>query len=162
MRFLTRLAAVSKCGIIFPMKVEISVRIVLVGPPNGVQYALQRGKEEVVSPVRSDGSDLKFDLTLTLAGKLESGAPRFIGAFAQGPADERFVYIRIGTMAGDPGSCWTRRAKIHLAAITWAMVEEIQATPGSIIVGRFLGTGTRGEPACASMRPIGGEWTIKR
>jgi len=142
------------------MKVEIPIRIVLVRPPKAVQYALQRGRDEIVSSVRSNGSDLAFDLTLTVSGQLESGAPRFTGPFAQGPAQERFVYITIGTMAGDPQSCWSRRAKIHLSEISWSVVEEAQSTPGSVIAGRFAGTGKKGEPACASMRTVEGGWAV--
>jgi len=142
------------------MKVEIPIRIILAEPPTGVLYALQRGKVELVSRSRSNGSDLVFDLTLTLAGQLESGAPRFTGSFAQGPAAERFVYITIGKSAGDFASPWQRRAKIHVSGITWGMVEKALAKPGSVIAARFAGTDKKGEPSCASMRPIENGWVV--
>lgn len=142
------------------MKVEIPIRITLVGPPANVQYALQRGKDELVSVTRSEGADLVFDLSITLAGKLESGSPRFTGVFTQGPAEERFVYIRIGTMAGDPTSCWTRRAKVHLSGITSDMVEESRSLPGSIIAGRFPGKDSKGGPFCASTQPNDDGWKV--
>jgi hypothetical protein len=142
------------------MKAEIPIRITLVAPPAGVLYALQRGKDERVSPVRSEGSDLVFSLTLTLAGRLESGFPRFTGAFAQGPADQRFVYIRIGVPACDLSSPWSRRAKIHLSGITWEMVEEVQATPKAVIAARFAGKDKKGEPACASIWPLEEGWKV--
>ncbi len=142
------------------MKVEIPIRITLAGPLAGVAYAVQKGKNELVSKARSDGSDLHFDLTLTLAGRLASGAPRFVGPFAQGPADERFIYLTIGKSAGDPSSPWTRRAKIHVSGITWEMVEEVQATPRSVVTARFAGVDKKGEPACASMRPLKKGWVI--
>jgi len=142
------------------MKVEIPVEITLLDPPPGVSYALQHGKDELRSRVRSSGSDLVFGVTLTLAGRLESGAPRFVGGFAQGPAVERFVYITIGTSAGDPLSPWTRRAKIHVSGITWEMVEKVQAMPGHVIAGCFPGTDKKGEPSCASLRPINEGWGV--
>ncbi len=142
------------------MKVEIPIQITLVTPPAGVLYAVQKGKDERVSLQRSDGSDLTFNLSLTLAGQLDSEAPRFTGVFAQGPADERFVYLNIGASAGDHFSQWSRRAKIHLSGITWELVELAQSKPGSVIHGLFAGTDKKGEPSCASMRPIDGSWEL--
>ena len=142
------------------MKVEIPIEITLVSPPNGVLYALQKGKDVRLAHQRSDGTNLDFHLTLTLAGQLDSGAPRFTGPFAQGSADERFVYINIGASAGDHLSPWSRRAKIHISGITWEMVEQVQEKPGSSIHARFAGTDKKGEPTCASLRPIDGGWEL--
>lgn len=136
------------------------IRLTLVDPPNGVQYALQKGKEELVSKTQSKGVDLEFDLMVTVAGQLETGAPRFLGDYVQGPPLERFVYITIGTSAGDRNSPWKRRAKLHLSGIEWGLVERFQANPGTVISGRFAGTDKKGEPSCASLRPIDGQWTL--
>jgi hypothetical protein len=65
-------------------------------------------------------------------------------------------------MAGDPESCWTRRLKIHLSEISWSMVEEVQATPGAVIAGRFAGSDKNGQPSCASARPIEGGWRVTK
>ncbi len=142
------------------MKVEIPIQITLLKPPANVLYAIQEGKARLASPARADGSDLSFNLKLTLAGQLESGAPRFTGEFAQGPPTERFVYVAIGTSAGDPTSPWTRRAKIHVSGITWKMVEAVQAKSGCVIAASFAGTDKKGEPSCASMWPADGGWMV--
>jgi hypothetical protein len=113
-----------------------------------------------MSFVRSNGADLAFELTLTVSGQLASGVPRYLGSLVHGPANERFVYLRIGTMAGDAESCWTRRAKIHLSEITWAMVEQARTSPGSVILGRFGGTAKDGGPSCASLRVLEAGWEV--
>src|SRR5262249_49316634 len=95
---------------VMPETTDLPLRIVLVAPPPGVLYCLQRGRDEEVSRVRSDGGDVVFDLTVEL--KPGSDGPDFRGPFVQGPRGERFVYVRIGTLAGDPDSPWTGRAKI--------------------------------------------------
>jgi hypothetical protein len=46
-----------------------------------------------------------------------------------------------GTIAGEPESCWTRRAKIPLVGITWALIAN--AAPGAFIEARIAGTGAR-------------------
>ena len=142
------------------MKSEIPIRLTLASPPPGVRYALQRGKDEIVSPATSDGSDLSFVLTLTYSGPLETGAPRWTGPFSQGPVSERFVYVLIGTSAGDLSSPWTRRLKLHLSAITVSQVESADAQPGSILTARFAGTDKKGEPTCASQHPLDPGWSL--
>ena len=44
-----------------------------MNPPPGVLYSLQEGKSGRLDPVRSNGSDLSFNVSLTLAGQLDSG-----------------------------------------------------------------------------------------
>ncbi len=148
-------------AIVAGMKTEVPIRVTLVCPPAGVAFAVQKGKGEIVSVTRSDGGDVSFDVTLDLAGKLGDGSPRFTGAFAQGPADGRFVYVTIGDRAGDPNSPWSRRAKIPLTGISWEMVEAVLASPGSVLSARFPGTAKDGCPACASLKPVDG-WHVLR
>ncbi len=62
--------------------------------------------------------------------------------------------------AGDFASPWSRRAKIHLSAIAGEQVKEVQQTHGAKIAGKFAGTDKKGEPSCASLRPIDGGWIV--
>jgi hypothetical protein len=131
-------------------KLELPLRITLVAPPPGVLYCLQRGRDECVDPVRSDGGDVTFELTIQV--KPGDDAPDFRGPFVQGPKGDRFIYVRIGTLAGDADSCWTRRLKIPLAGIPGSLIEDAQSPPGAVLSTRVAGKAPNGKPACASAR----------
>jgi hypothetical protein len=141
------------------MQRELPLRITLVQPPRDVVFCLQSGKTEIVSPVRSTGDDLSFDLSVRV-GERPDGQPNLLGAFAQGPPAGRFVYVNSGTSAGQAGSRWTRRAKIHLSAITWPMIEETLTAPDNVLEARIAGTGKDGGPACATIPLLDGGWRI--
>jgi Family of unknown function (DUF5990) len=89
---------------------EIKIRLVLVDPPVDVAFGIQKGrgtKYEIVLVQLGGRGDLRFDVALEL--KSPSGTPNFTGPFAQGPASDRFVYIGVGTFAGQKDSVWSRR-----------------------------------------------------
>jgi hypothetical protein len=136
--------------------VEVPLRIVLVGPPLGVAFALQRGKDELVSRQVADGEELAFELTVRAKGEPGSGPPNFLGPFAQGTPADRFVYVNSGARAGEPASCWDRRAKVRLAGITWEMVEQVRQGQAAVIEARIPGTSRDGGPICAGAAPIAG------
>jgi hypothetical protein len=143
------------------MEREIPLRITLVRPPRDVVFCLQRGKAEIVSPVRATGDDLAFDLSLRV-GERPGGLPNFLGAFAQGPPAARFVYFNSGTCAGQADSCWTRRGKVPLAGITWPMIEEVLTTPDAVLEARIAGTARDGGPACATVPLLESGWRIAK
>jgi Family of unknown function (DUF5990) len=138
---------------------ELPVRITLVRPPRGVTFCLQRGKAELVSSVRAAGDDISFDLSFRVDDRRPDGLPNFLGPFAQGPPAGRFVYVNSGTLAGEADSCWTRRAKLPLTGITWAMIEEALASPDAV-EARIAGTARDGGPACATVPLLENGWRI--
>lgn len=88
------------------------------------------------------------------------GSPNVLGPYAQGKPDDRFVYLNSGTMAGQPESCFTRRAKIKTKGITWKLVE--QALAGEATVeAQIEGKARDGGPCCATVPLLGG-WKISR
>jgi hypothetical protein len=97
-----------------------------------------------------------------VAGKLADGSPRFLGPFTQGPPAARFVYIRSGTLAGQTNTPWTRRAIIHLAGVTWALIHKIEKQPGAHLEVRFAGTAKDGGPSCASVPFLDGGWRVRQ
>jgi Family of unknown function (DUF5990) len=143
------------------MDTVVNCRIVLETPPPGVDYALQKGRgstSETVQTQRSDGSNLRFEFT---AGARTAGSsPDFRGPFIQGPAGGRFVYIGIGTFAGQTGTPWSRRLKIPLKGITSEMIRRASATQGAVLEARVEGTGRDGSPACASVKDFDG-WHLR-
>jgi hypothetical protein len=139
-------------------KLSVRARIVLVAPPAGVTFAIQRGRRELGEAVISTGQDLHFDFTL-LADGGPDGPPRFSGEFVQGPARGKFVYVNSGTLAGKADSGWTRRAKVGLQMLNWATLERVGAE-GSFLQARIAGTARDGGPACASVPLLDEGWIV--
>lgn len=126
---------------------EATLRIIVEMPPAGVDYAVQKGKtaaHEAEQRQRSTGGDLQFDVVV----KTERGD--FRGPYVQGPKGGRFIYIGIGTAAGQFDSVWTRRLKVPLTGLT--------PEPSVSYQARISGTGRDGSPSCATIQPLGG-WT---
>jgi hypothetical protein len=140
---------------------DVTFRIVLERPPAGIDFAVQKGRGSVYETIlkqRSDGGDLRFEFTIPAAGS--PGQPRFTGPLVQGPAGERFVYIDIGTYAGQADTTWSRRLKIPLTGIAWSLIDS-----APVLEARIPGAGRDGGPACASAwRPADGpgEWKPAR
>jgi hypothetical protein len=141
------------------MDQEVSLRIVVVNPPVGARFAVQRGKDELLKPCGDKDGELIFEFPIRVRDDGAEGSPNFLGPFAQGPRDARFVYINSGMMAGSPASPWTRRAKIPLRGITWATIEK--AKPGSFIEAKIAGTGRDGGPACATVPLLDRGWKLQ-
>ena len=141
---------------------ELPLRITLVAPPSNVKYGVQRGKTNLedpalLAPARTSRDVIVFDLQVRVGGDRSSG-PNFLGEFAQGPRDARFVYVNSGVQAGEKASCWSRRLKIPLTGITWKQVEAVLATPGAALEARVPGAARDGGPSCATVPFIDGGW----
>ena len=143
------------------MSTEISLRITAVKPPKEVAFALQGGKGdqwENVDVKVSKGRDLSFDFAVQVK-KRPDGRPNFLGPFTQGPPAKRFVYLRVGKIAGQTDSPWERRVKIPLEGITWDMLQAAEAGKGKL-EARYEATATDGGPACATRPLIDGGWQV--
>ena len=127
---------------------EIRMRIVIDEPVIGVAHSLQ-SKEGRPLDARcsNEGDPLAFDFAIRVAP-----GPRFFGdqVRREGP-ERRIVHVRIGQMAGDPASPWTRRMKIDIHDIATEMLD--LAARGGIIETRVHGTARDGTPACATLKP---------
>lgn len=140
------------------MKNEVSIKIIVKEPLAGVVMMVQKGKDELLAPVEATGEKLVFEFEMT--ADLSGDAPNFLGKFAQGPKDQRFIYVNSGSYAGQKGTCWDRRAKISLMPVTREQVEEVVASGGKL-EGEIPGVGRDGGPVCASTPVIGG-WRVVR
>lgn len=141
------------------MEFELPLRITLVAPPPGVQFCLQRGRAERCTPQLSGGGDLDFDCTLRAMLDGAGSGLRLLGPFAQGPPAARFIYICVGTYAGQPGSPWSRRIKVALGGITAGLAEQVQRAGGRLAAS-INGTARDGGPACASVPLLDGGWRL--
>jgi hypothetical protein len=140
-----------------PVKLSVPARIVLVAPPSGASFALQRGKADLAGVAVSTGQNMQFEFVFQ-AEEGFAGRVRFSGEFVQGPAGGKFVYVNSGTLAGVPGAPWTRRAKVSLESLTWTAVRRVAAQPGACLEARISGVAKDGGPACASVPLLNGSW----
>jgi len=138
---------------------ELPLRITVVHLPDGVTFCLQKGKNDLVPPTHATNDHLSFDFTLRVSNG-KDGRPNFLGAFAQGPPDRRFVYINSGTLAGQADSCWTRRAKVPLSGIGWRLIERALAGADTILEVHIEGKAKDGGPACATVPLLDDGWRI--
>ncbi|GAA0621841.1 hypothetical protein GCM10009422_17110 [Brevundimonas kwangchunensis] len=127
----------------------ITLRLTVADPVPGVRYSLQKD-DAPFEPVTATDASLSFDVPIHL-----SDDGRFLGPFVRREGKERrFVYIRIGTSAGDHSSEWSRRAKIDIHDIPPALLD--QARAGRTLEVVLPGRGKDGTPACATVRPVKG------
>jgi len=139
------------------MEHELRVRVVLEQPPAGVDVGLQKGRGsayQTIQTQRSAGGDLRFECVVRVA-VAQGAAPNLLGPFVQGPPGGRFLYLDIGTYAGQQGTPWSRRLKIPLDGITRELVERA-AIAGQVLEARVAGTGRDGGPTCGTVRPFSG------
>ena len=130
----------------------VTLRLIIDDPVPGVRYSLQKDDLPFEPRTAGDGP-LAFELPLTLHPD-----GRLTGPFVrrEGP-ERRFVYIRIGTSAGDHASPWSRRAKIDIHDIPAAL-----RVADSVLETHLPGRGKDGSPACATVRPVIGWRPAKR
>ena len=140
---------------------EIPIRILLVDPIPGLTIALQRGqaaKSELLAPARQSAQLLTFDTEVTVDGRLDDGRPRLLGPVVQGPPKARFVYLAVGTYAGQPASPWGGRIKVPLGGLSWNQIESV--APGQRLVAHIPGRSPKGGPALASVQLLAPGWQV--
>ena len=140
----------------------VRCRISILNPPAGVQFAMQRGRSELVEPSRSTADRIAFDFTLRIGPPLPSGLPNFLGEFAQGKPADRFVYVNSGKRAGQRNSNWERRAKIKLAGIGVELLTKALALPDATLEAEIAGTARDGGPACATVPILRNGWRLNQ
>jgi len=128
----------------------ITLRLTVAHPVPGVRYSLQDQQSGPVEPRTAGDGPLIFDVPVRLHPD-----GRLTGPFVrrEGP-QRRFVYIAIGTSAGDCASAWSRRAKIDVHDIPAALLD--QARAGKVLAVDLPGRDRQGCPACATVRPLDG------
>jgi hypothetical protein len=124
------------------------MRILIAEPVAGVLHSLQEKDDLPLDPKSSAaGESLAFDFMVRVGP-----GPKFFGdqVRREGP-ERRFIYIRIGQLAGDPASPWSRRMKIDIHDLEQDLLDAAQK--GGVIEICVNGTGKDGTPACATVRP---------
>lgn len=126
------------------MTAAVTLRLIIDDPVPGVRYSLQKDDLPFEPRTAGDGP-IAFELPVTLHPD-----GRMTGPFVRREGTvRRFVYIRIGTSAGDHASPWSRRAKIDIHDIPKALL-----APDALLEVHLPGRGKDGSPACATVRPV--------
>ena len=134
---------------------QLTLRIIVVRPPSGVEWRVQSGREELLSPQSASADEIAFEVNVSVT---DHGPVIFRGAVAQGPPNARFVYVNSGSRAGQVASRWDRRAKVSLAGIARAQVARVFDNSDAVLESRFVGTARDSGPACASVPLVDGGW----
>jgi hypothetical protein len=138
--------------------VHLIVRV--KGAPAGVSFAVQRGRADMLLPFEMTGGVPTFAFTLRVGPAKGDRPYNFLGEFAQGPADDRFVYVNSGKRAGQWLSNWDRRAKLKLATIPEELVRAAREGSGRVLVATMRGVAKDGGPICATVPADAVEWSL--
>ena len=139
----------------------IRLRITLEKPVEGVVYGIHEGKGnegKTIQKQMADGEDLVFEI-LVPAKLDKTESYKLSGPFVQGKPGENFIYIGIGTYAGQLNTTWSRRLKIPLAGVTHHVLAKMDDK--DILTTTVPGTGKDGGPNCATVKPFGGWKAIR-
>ncbi len=139
---------------------SLALRITVVDPPPNILWALQLDQEEIVKPSSITKNRISFDFTVEVVEGNSKGAFRLRGHAVQGRPGKRFVYLRMGAYAGQPGIDAGWRAKIGLNGITRKLLDAVRAKPAGVLEVKFAGTGPKGGPACATVPLLGEGWQV--
>ncbi len=144
------------------MTTEISLRIVLQNPIEGTLYGLQLGKGPDYKTVQGQlgrDHDLLFNFTIQVKD-LNGSAPGITGPFVQGPKGTRFIYIGIGSYAGQTGALWNGRIKVPLPETAF---ENIQPNEAKFLWScNIPGRNKDGKPVFATVKPFEGWFRNKQ
>ena len=144
------------------MESDLSIRLLLVDPPPGVAFGIQCGTGahyQTVFVQQVKRGDVIFDFSLTVTENRKNRLPNFKGPLVQGPPASRFIYIDVGTYAGQEGTPWSRRMKVPLQGITWGLIRQARGKAGHRLLGRIPGKGKDGGPNCGTVQ-VAGSWEV--
>jgi Family of unknown function (DUF5990) len=135
---------------------------VLQNPIGGTRYGLQKGKGpdyETVQGQLGSEHDLIFNFAIQVK-EINGSLPTITGPFVQGLAGNRFIYIGIGSYAGQTGALWSGRVKVPLPE---AAFENIQPDEGlSLWTCKIPGRNKDGKPVFATVKPFDGWFRHKQ
>ena len=142
------------------MSDTVTLRVTIDAPVPGVALAVQEGRDGLVPPVRATGEVVTFEVRAAVRVGAD-GTCTLTGPAVHGPPAGRFLYIAVGTRAGQPASPWNRRAKVPLAGIPGALLAAARTQAGVVLAARIAGRAKDGGPACATVPLLDGGWQLQ-
>lgn len=133
---------------------EITLRIYCHDLPGGhfhektaVRLGIQKGRE-VIDDVPADAETVTFTATFQV-GDLKTGQPNFLGPYAHGKPESRFLYLSWGERKNE----WEMfgRAKVPLAHLDWDRLDKFWRTGEPILLSVSM-TDARGRPVCGTVK----------
>jgi hypothetical protein len=131
---------------------SVLARVRVMNPLPGCAYALQRKDGGVDQVQVATNEDLTFTTSITLKFT-HDGTLDPTGLHVNGPRGGRFLYLTSGSRAGQPGSIWSRRAKVSLEPLVSEVPRSLDVMP-PVIEAVIAGTARDGGPICASIEPV--------
>lgn len=138
----------------------LRLRIILIAPPPGVQWALQEGRDRLVLPTRVGNEAVVLETRVTLGPPAPDGTRPCRGPAVQGRPGARFVYAASGTYAGAASAGSGRRAKVPLPDLPAVLAAEWDAAPDHVLESRIGGTAKDGGAAAATIPLLDGGWRL--
>lgn len=103
----------------YPLHLQIDcIHPPQLAPDDPVAFGLQDKNGNLIAGTPQPDGSLRFECDIQV--RLDGGTPNFLGAFAHGTAQDRFLYLTWKNRADDQ---IIQRIKIKLASITAAQVE---------------------------------------
>ena len=145
-----------------PAPIQVTIRLHCIDFPgrdfdgkSDIKVGPQKG-DEVVDDVFGDAKQADFLFDLRVERNARTGKPNFLGPYAHGKPDERFLYLSWGVRTGSLFQMF-RRAKIPLSHLDWAAVETAARTNRPIRATLKM-TDRKGGPLCASVKQEHIDW----
>ena len=114
------------------------------GEHSEIRLGIQCGKD-VVQEVKLPIESVVFHAELRVGNEPSQGPPNFLGPYAQGTVDDRFIYLCWGRRLG---GAWVgfRRAKLKLTGLTWNNLQSNR------LHAKVRCTDAKGGPICATLK----------
>src|SRR6185369_8240188 len=144
------------------MERQLTLRVIVERPPGDVDFGIQEGPRQRLQD-RPEAEIYEKGFAIRIPDsrpRREKRTTEFSRLICTSLANNRFIYLDIGTYAGQTNTPWGRRLKIPLAGITWAMIEQASDTSLAIEV-RVPGTGRDGGPTCGTVKQFSG-WMLSK
>lgn len=139
---------------------SFTLRVVVENPVAGVAYALQRRDGALDSPSQVSASKMSFQAVVRVGSVLADGRLILLGEFVSGPPNERFIYINSGQRAGQPMSCWDRRAKVKLASLPQDLIAAAIYSSDGRIEAHISGNAPDSGPCFATVKLLASGWKL--
>ena len=106
---------------------SVNLRVICRNAPSGseIEFGLQEDKDTLHPGSRQADGSLVFTCSVRVQTNAATYQPNFLGSFAHGTPQQRFLYLSLRQRTGEP-TAWIRRVKIQLGSITWAQIEQAE------------------------------------
>jgi len=129
------------------------------GELTDIRLGIQKGKE-VIDEVPADQTNATFTASVRVERKPPSNNPNFLGPYAHGTPQQRFLYLSWSGVSNGDRKMF-RRAKLQLGGITWDDIDRAVAADQPLEVTLDM-TSKHGGPACATLKVQGVEWQLRK